>query len=209
MGNYVFNRNSLTALTVDAKKRTADEENKDLVSANPSLYSVHDFGFDVIPHYLREGRKVRMYDYTRNTPNQVKTTGYWRDVGTLDQFVEANLDLTGTHPPLRLENPGWPIVTFDESHGKQIVNAGDVTGSVLANGVSIGKKSRLDDCIVGYNTEVGDHGEMTETIFMGNNGTGRNVRINKGVVDKGVHIPDNTRIGIYHEEDVARRFTLS
>lgn len=210
MGNYVFNRAYLAkALRVDARKETAAEENKDLVRTNPNLYSLHDFGFDIIPFYLREGRNVKMYDYTKNKPDQITTTSYWRDVGTLDQFVEANLDLTGAHPLLVLENPGWPLVTFDESRGKSIIGAEYATGSILANGVSIGKRSRLEDCVVGYNTEVGEHGEMTKTIFMGNNVTGRNVRINNGVIDKGVRIPDNTRIGIYHDEDTARGFTLS
>lgn len=150
-----------------------------------------------------------MYDYTKNRPDQIVTTGYWRDVGTLDQFIEANMDLTGDRPALVLGNPGWPLVTFDESHGKPIEGAEYASGSILANGVSIEKKSRLERCIAGYNTEIGEHSEITETIFMGNNSTGRHVRINKGIIDRGVKIPDRTRIGIFHDEDVARGFTLS
>ena len=80
MGNYVFNRAYLAkALRVDARKETAAEENKDLVRTNPNLYSLHDFGFDIIPFYLREGRNVKMYDYTKNKPDQITTTSYWRD----------------------------------------------------------------------------------------------------------------------------------
>ena len=210
MGNYVFIRTSLvSALQHDAKKETVTDDNKELVRSNPGLYSLHDFGFDIIPFLLNEGRQIRMYDYTKNRPDQIATTGYWRDVGTLDQFVEANLDLTGSHPTLVLENEGWPLVTFDESHGKPIHGAEYATGSILANGVTIGKKSRLERCTAGYNTDIGDHGEMTESIFMGNNSTGKNVRINKGVIDRGVKIPDNTKIGISRDHDVERGFTMS
>lgn len=210
MGNYVFNAASLTrALCEDSRKTFVDQENRDLVKANPGLYTTHDFGFDVIPSLLDRNKRIMIYDYQSNRPDQIVTRGYWRDVGTLDQFIEANMDLTGSHPVLVLENPGWPLVTFDESNVHEIKGAEAATGSVLANGVVIDRNSSLNRCIVSYNTTIGRNADLTDTILMGGNVVGKNVRINRAVIDKKVIIPDGTKIGVLHEEDHSRGFTIS
>lgn len=210
MGNYVFNRSILVkALQEDAKKERVSDENKELVLANPDIYTLNDFGFNIIPAMRRQGKRIRLYDFQTNKPDEIVVTGYWRDVGSLDQFIESNMDLTGPNPRFVVDNPGWPVVTVDESNGKGIIGSEYARDSVLANGVEIDKKARLERCIISYNTLIGERSEISDSILMGHTTIGKNVRLKRAIVDRGILMPDKMRIGVFHDEDKARGFTIS
>lgn len=208
MGNYVFNRETLVgALSSDAKKFYVPPEQKETVAANPDSYTSGDFGFDIIPMLIRQGKRVKMYDFRNNHPDLVPTTGYWRDVGTLDQFVEANMDLTGIIPVLTLAFPGWPIITYDESHGKPIKGAESAIGCVLAKGVD--NRGHLRRSVVSYNSMIGRNSYVEDAILMGDNGVGNRVRIRNAVLDKGVKVRDGTVIDMSAAEAASRGFVMS
>lgn len=183
-GNYVFNRPVLTdMLEADAKKVCVPSVHKDLVLGDPDSYTSGDFGFNIIPMMLRQGKKIKMYNFKDNRPDMVPITGYWRDIGTLDQFVEANMDTTGSNPVLTLENPGWPLVTYDESHGKPTVGAELAVDSVLAKGVT--NRGHIRRSVVSYGAVIGEGADIEYSILMGKNVIGKGVKVRNAVLDKG------------------------
>jgi len=192
MGIYVFN----TQFLYEQLVRDADNTS-----------SSHDFGKDIIPSVIM---KYRVYAY----PFRKADTGvqaYWRDVGTVDAFWEANIELIGVTPELNLYDGAWPIWTyqaqlppakfiFDDKErrgmavdsmvsGGCIVSGAYVRHSLLFSDVYIQSYSKLVDCVVLPDVEVGEH-----------------CRLTKVVVDKGCRIPDGTVIGEDMEEDSKRYF---
>jgi len=209
MGNYVFDCRFLkNALIADQKKERVLGDNRELVGRNQNIYTLNDFGFNVIPQAIRDGKRIMLYDFRGNKPDEIPVVGYWRDVGTLDQFIEANMDLVGHAPNFVVDNSGWPIITFDEAHGKPIKGAEFAVDSALANGVHLAN-CLVERCVVSYNTSVGKKSEISDSILMGGSQIGQNVRLRKVVIDRGVHVPDNTRIGVLKDEDSARGFVFS
>lgn len=211
MGNYVFSRDELLGeLNANAKKIYT----KYMAGKDPNHYTSNDFGGDIIPAMLRAGKKIMAYDYRNNRIEGIRPDmwRYWRDIGTLDQYYEANMDLAGDNPALVLANPQWPIVTHDESGGKPTHFHGDVLYSIVANGGTIGGVS--ENSIVGYNVEIGSNSYVVHSILMGNIRVGKNVIIRNAVIDKGViHrpvvIPDGVQIGLNREHDKKMGFTIS
>ena len=198
MGNYVFDSKALQAELI----RDAAVED-----------SSHDFGKDIIPHLYPQG-KVFVYNFTTNTLPGEDHNAYWRDVGTIESYWEANMDLIKSTPPISLYNRKWPMHTYYPALPPANFRNGDSDTSVchirkclisdgcLITGALIKKSVLGFKCIVGKDTEI------HESVLLGDSTIGKNCKILKTIIDKDVKIADNVQIGVNLEED-KRRFTVS
>ena len=173
--------------------------------------SVHDFGRDIIPSLIDSHRLMAFPFEDENS----KAQAYWRDVGTVDAYYEANIELTGVDPLLNLYDYHWPIRTyqpnlpppkfvFNEDSGRRgaaydsiiapgaIISGGTVTGSILSNKVRIEEKAEVTGCILFRGVEVG-----------------KGAVLRKCIVDKYVRIPDGVEVGVDLERDRRRGFKVS
>jgi len=193
MGNYVFEpRTLMEALRADA----ADSN------------SSHDFGNDVLPALTRNGA-VYVYDFAQNRiPGSFlkEELGYWRDVGSIEAYYDANLDLKNVQPQLNLYNWKWPIMTasfndppvkfvFDEAHRRgEAVQSVVSPGCVLAGGY-------VKDSVLGRNVFLDAACEVHDSILLDNVYVGPGARIRRAVVDKNNHIDGGISIGYDPEAD--------
>ena len=200
MGNYVFDADVL----IDAVTRDNDREG-----------SRHDMGGDIVPAFVEEGRGY-VYDFKDNvipgaTP---RDQAYWRDVGTMDSYWDAHMDLVSIHPVFNLYNYDWPIYTdygpfppaklvhgamgkFGEAHNSAVspgvvISGATVTNSVLSPRCHIHSGTTIDDSVLLDGVEVG-----------------RNCVIKKAIIDKGVTVPEDTSIGVDHDHDRERGFMVT
>ncbi len=198
MGNYIFScRTLIQALETDA------------VNARSS----HDFGKDIIPAMIGE-KRVYCYDFAGNkVPGEKGPNTYWRDVGTLESYYDATMDLRDIVPAFNLYNRLWPIRTarFDDPPAKFVHDADNRTGRAINSMVSEG--SILSGCtvrnsVIGRNVKIHSFAEITDSIVFDNVEIGRNARVHRAIVDKNVKIPDGARIGLDHDLD-AKEFFVS
>ena len=200
MGNYVFTAETLIdAVSTDAKRRD----------------SRHDMGGDIITMMVERG-EASVYDFHSNVvPGSTeRDAGYWRDVGTLDAYYAASMDLVAVHPVFNLYNRNWPIFSwmgsqppakfvFDDEGRRgaafdsivspgAIVSGGTVRRSVLFSGVTVHSYADVQGAVLMDEVEVG-----------------RNAVVRNAIIDKSVKIPEGARIGVDREQDVARGFTVS
>lgn len=201
MGNYIFDKNVLL-------KALYEDE---LIST-----SSHDFGKDVIPMLLAEGKEIFVYNFATNTfPGMSKTeSGYWRDVGSIDAYWQANMDLLDSSPELNLYSREWPIRTFNYNYppAKFVWSEGDRVGMATNSMVSEGcivSGGGLSRCVLSPRVRVNSYSQISESILMENVDIGRHSRIKRAIIDKNVDIPPNTRIGFNREEDERRGFYVS
>jgi len=174
----------------------------------------HDFGKDLIP-LLYQKRKVFAYDFKRNKipgEENLQETGYWRDIGTIDSYYQANMDLRAVKPSFNLYNPYWPIKTtaytelppakfvFDE-HGRR----GVAIDSVVCEGTIV-SGGEIRNSVVGRNVFVHSYSEVNESIIMDNVEIGRHVRVKRTIIDKNVRVPEGTVIGYNLGEDRKKYF---
>ena len=194
MGIYIFN----TSFLVEQLIKDADAPN-----------SSHDFGHDVIPAVID---KYRVFAYPFRDVHSDRQS-YWRDVGTVDAFWEANLELIGITPELNLYDEEWPIWTyqeqlppakfvFDEEDRRGMAVDSMVSGGCIISGASI-RHSLLFSQVC-----VESHSRVDESVILPNVTIGQNCRIRKAVIDKGCTIAPGTVIGENPEED-AKRFYVS
>jgi glucose-1-phosphate adenylyltransferase len=192
MGNYIFSTSKL----IDALKK------------GKKLHDDLDFGKHVVPLMLDRGDKVFAYSFFDNQiPGMGPSErGYWKDVGTLDSYYEANMDLISVTPHLNLYNYSWPILTnqgnlppaktvFDDE-GRRGVNIDSlVCGGCITSGSAVRRS------ILGPGCRIHSYAEIDDSILFENVNVGRRARIRKAIIDEGVHIPEGMQIGIDHEED--------
>jgi len=194
MGIYIFNTELLFELLI----RDADTAD-----------SSHDFGKDIIPHAIGKYR-VLAYPFTiANSGIQ----SYWRDVGTVDAFWEANLELIGITPELNLYDDQWPIWTSQEQlpPAKFIFDDDKRRGMALDSMVSGGciiSGARVRHSLLFSNVTVDDYTKIDSSVVLPDVTIGKNCRIYHAVIDKGCEIPDGTIIGQDEEED-KKRFYIS
>ena len=201
MGNYIFNKNIL----LEALNR--DEEIKE---------SSHDFGKNVIPMLLKDGKKIYIYNFSDNSfPGMTDTErGYWRDVGSIDAYWQANMDLLAYDPELNLYSQDWPLRTFNYNYppAKFIWEEGERVGMATNSMVSEGcvvSGGGLSRCVLSPKVKVNSYSQISESILMENVEIGRHSKIKKAIIDKNVIVPPNTRICFNHEEDIKRGFHVS
>jgi glucose-1-phosphate adenylyltransferase len=176
--------------------------------------SSHDFGKDVIPSII-DNHLVRAF------PFRDKNTGdgrYWRDVGTLDAYFEANMDLIAVKPELNLYDDTWPLRTyqapypppkfvFAQSDGGQ-PRIGQALDSTVCNG-SIVSGGRVERSIISPDVRVNSWATVEDSILFEGVNIGRHARVRRAIVDKGVSIPEHMEIGFDLNRDVKRGFTVT
>lgn len=199
MGNYVFDAQALyQELERDAKLEHSD----------------HDFGKDIIPHLCDRG-EVLMYDFSRNQiPNDMGNQMYWRDVGTIDSYWKANMELLIKEPQLDLYNNQWPMRTYHPAMPPAQIRACRAgQQSVVRNSaISAGSEifgATIDHAVLGYDVEVQSGAEIFESVLIGSCHIGKNAVINRCVLDKHVYVADGVKIGVDPERDMQRGFTIS
>lgn len=197
MGIYIFSADYL----YDILARDA---------ADPA--SSHDFGRDVIPLVVREGHALAhpfSMSCVRDGPEQ---RPYWRDVGTIDAYWSANIDLTATVPELNLYDTTWPVWTYQEQlpPAKFVHNDGDRIGVAIESTVSGGCiiSGRLDRSLLFSQCRVHSYAQVTESVLLPAVQVGRRARLQRCVIDRGCIIPDDLVVGEDPVED-ARRFYRS
>lgn len=196
MGNYIFSRDLLAEeLEKDSRKDTA-----------------HDFGQTILPAMCRD-RNVFAYDFRENRiPRESESeSNYWRDVGTIDSYWEANMDLKGVYPTFNLYNRQWPIRTVsDLAPPAKFVQGptggmGEAINSLISEGCII-SGGLVKDCVIGRNIFVGNDAEVIDSILMDNVVVGDGVKISKAVIDKNVRIGPGLEIGFDLEKDRKKYF---
>jgi glucose-1-phosphate adenylyltransferase len=199
MGNYIF--------STDMLLRCVEEDQKDENSS-------HDFGKDILPRMVDKA-EIFAYDFMTNSiPGEPKNKlPYWRDVGTLDAFYDANMDIRAIDPELNLFNQQWPLLTasystpptkfaFDEDDRR-----GQAIDSVVAGGCII-SGATIRNSVVGRHVYVHSRADIDSSIIFDNCDIGRGCKIRRAILEKNVHIPPGTVIGYDLDED-RKHYTVS
>jgi glucose-1-phosphate adenylyltransferase len=175
--------------------------------------SRHDFGHNIIPAVIDTHR---VFAFPFRDENR-KQDAYWRDVGTLDAYYEANMDLVAVDPQLNMYDEHWPIRTYLPNYpppkfvfAEQGLNArrGQALDSIVCQG-SIISGGTVERSLLGTNTRVNSFAHVQDSILLDGVDIGRHARVRRAIIDKQVHIPPGTRVGFDAEEDRARGFTVS
>lgn len=195
MGIYVFSKEFLfRTLEVDAAIKN----------------SSHDFGKDIIPRCLQSGAQVFAYPFRDPTTEQ---TGYWRDVGTIDAYYEANMELLSVTPELNLYDETWPIWTYQSQlpPAKFVFDDNDRRGMAidsLVSGGCIVSGSVVRRCLLSNNVRIHSYGQLEDSVILPNSSIGRHCRLRKVVIDQHCEIPEGMTIGYDHKKD-AEHFYVS
>ncbi len=173
--------------------------------------SAHDFGRNIIPSIINSHRVVAFPFHDENS----KQDAYWKDVGTLDAYYEANIELTAVDPLLNLYDYHWPVRTdqpnlpppkfvFDEDAGRR----GEAHDSIIAAGTIIagGKVTRS---VLGPKCRIEEKAEVTDSILFGGVHIGKGAVIRRAIIDKNVFIPDGAKVGVDLAADKARGFEVT
>jgi len=172
--------------------------------------SRHDFGCDIIPSVIDSHR---IYAFPFMDENR-KTEAYWRDVGTLDAYYDANMDLVGVDPLLNLYDEEWPIYTYHPNFppAKFVFNEENRTGHALDSIVCPGtifSGGEARHSIIGNLVRINSYATIEDSIIFSRVNIGRNVKIRRAIIDKGVSIPSGMEIGFDHDLDRSRGFTIT
>jgi glucose-1-phosphate adenylyltransferase len=200
MGNYIFSTKKLIDVLLEGKRQHADL----------------DFGKHVIPMMLESGDRVFAYNFNDNvTPGmKAEERGYWKDVGTLDAYYEANMDLVKVSPQLNLYNYKWPILTNQGNlpPAKTVFDDDDRRGQNLDSyvcGGCITSGGTVRRSILGPLCRVNSYSLVEDSILFENVQVGRHAKIRRAIIDKNVVITDGTIIGYDHDVDRRRGYTVT
>jgi glucose-1-phosphate adenylyltransferase len=192
MGIYIFNTETLL------KALIADADDPD---------SKHDFGHNILPNMLGK-KKMVAYSFVDENKKQAL---YWRDVGTLDAYFEANMDLCSVSPIFNLYDNSWPIRTRVRQYppAKFVFGepgrSGMAVNSIITAGVIISGAS-VYNSILSQDVRVNSYSDVDTSIIFSHVNIGRHCRIRRAIIDRDVHIPENTVIGYDPVEDKRRYF---
>jgi glucose-1-phosphate adenylyltransferase len=196
MGVYVFETEALVrALAADARRDTR-----------------HDFGHDILPA-LVDTKKLYAYPFIDENKKQ---TAYWRDIGTLDSYYDASMDLVAVEPVFNLYDKNWPIRTMAQQlpPAKTVFAQEEPGGRLgivldsLVSGGAIVSGGRVERCILGPEVRVNSYAKVVDSVLMDGVDIGRHARVTKAIIDKDVRIPASFVVGEDPEED-KRRFTMT
>jgi glucose-1-phosphate adenylyltransferase len=188
MGIYCFNRDFL----IDTLIADAADTN-----------SSHDFGKDVIPKLIGKGR---VYSYNFRDENK-KEAKYWRDVGTIEAYYDANMDLVSVSPIFNLYDFDWPIRTYQQQYPPAkfvFAQEGRRMGIAIDSMVSMGcivSGGRVSNSILSHDVRINSYAEVESSILYSHVNIGRYSRIRRAIIDRAVRIPEGTQIGFDLEED--------
>ncbi|MDD5660393.1 MAG: glucose-1-phosphate adenylyltransferase [Candidatus Omnitrophica bacterium] len=195
MGIYVFNQSVLM---------------QELLEDARNITSSHDFGKDIIPQMIKKGMKIVAYNFR----NKDKEDEYWRDIGTIDAYYEANMELIQVNPTFNLYDQEWPLRTFQEQYPPvKTVHSGDkeegrvglVLDSIVSEGCVV-SGGRVQRSILSPNVRINSFSEVYDSILMESVNVGRYAKIKRAIIDKDVNIPQGIVIGFNLEEDKKRFF---
>jgi glucose-1-phosphate adenylyltransferase len=200
MGNYIFSTKKLIEVLQEGKKHHEDL----------------DFGKHVIPMMLANRDKVFAYNFNDNLiPGmRAEEKGYWKDVGTIESYYEANMDLIHVSPQLNLYNYKWPILTnqgnlppaktiFDQDERRGLNIDSYVCAGCVTSGGTV-KRS-----ILGPRCKVNSYSLVEDSILFENVTIGRSAKIKRAIIDKNISIPDGAEIGYDHDEDRRRGYRVT
>lgn len=200
MGNYVFDADAL----VESVTRDAQDEN-----------SSHDMGGNIVPYFVERG-EAGVYDFKDNdvAGSTDSDRDYWRDVGTLDAFYDAQMDLISVTPQFNLYNDQWPLLSSSPPlppakfvhgwHGR----VGHAVNSIVAPGVVI-SGATVENSVVSPGSRVHSWSTVSDSVLFDNVTIGRHALVRRAIIDKNVVIPEGARIGMDPEEDRARGFVVT
>jgi len=196
MGVYLFNTEAITSyLAADSREDTA-----------------HDFGKNILPQMIRDSR---VYAYNFKDLNQ-KEAKYWRDIGTIDAYWEANIDLIAVTPVFNLYDKDWPIMTYQgQNPPAKFVFAQEAEGgrlgvaldSIVCGGCIV-SGGRVQSSVLSPNVRVNSYADVRDSVILENVEIGRYCKIQRAIIDKDVKVPPKTVIG-YDREDDKKRFSVT
>ncbi len=190
MGNYVFTTEAL----VEVLKKDAQDEN-----------SAHDMGGSIMPVMVKQGT-AHVYDFKDNDVpgSEDRDRGYWRDVGTLDAYYDANMDLIAVHPVFNLYNAQWPIYTSElQLPPAKFVEGGLAQESIVSSGAIV-SGATVRQCVVSPNVRLNAGAYVEGSVLMDNVQIGRGAVVRRAILDKNVVVPDGAHIGVDLDADKAR-----
>lgn len=200
MGNYIFSKNKLIEVLKEGKKVHADL----------------DFGKHVIPMMVNKGNRVFAYNFIDNLIPGIKhdEKGYWKDVGTIDSYYEANMDLVKASPLLNLYNYKWPIITNQGNYppAKTVFDLEDRRGQNINSyvcGGCINSGGTVKHSIIGPRCKINSYSLVEDSIIFENVEISRYAKIKKAIIDENVKIPVGAEIGYNHEEDRRNGYTVT
>ena len=179
--------------------------------------STHDFGRDVIPSVIGTHRVFAYPFMDENLDEKGTKATYWRDVGTVDAYYEANMDLIAVDPQLNLYDQRWPIRTYQPdlpppkfvfAEKGPSARRGQALDSMVCAGCII-SGGQVERSILGPNVRINSYAQVEDSILFEGVNVGRHARIRRAIIDKGVHIPPHTEIGYDPELDLARGFVVT
>lgn len=195
MGNYIFSTDAL----VEALESDAADEN-----------ARHDMGGDIIPAFVGKG-DAQVYDFTKNiVPGATEEDqNYWRDVGTIDAFFDAHMDLVSVKPNFNLYNEDWQIFSHQRQlPGAKFVLRGTAEDSIVSAGCII-SGGDVDSSVLSPNVTVDKWSKVEQAILMENVHIGRNAVVRRAILDKNVVVERGAEVGVDPEADKARGFAVS
>ncbi|MCT1430539.1 glucose-1-phosphate adenylyltransferase [Brachybacterium muris] len=200
MGNYIFTADALVEAV------TKDAENDD---------AAHDMGGDIVPYFVQQDA-AGVYDFIHNdVPGSTdRDRDYWRDVGTLDAFYDAHMDLIAIHPVFNLYNEDWPTYTGHRTEPPvKFVHAGpgrmgSAVDSIISPGVVI-SGAQVSNSVVSPGVRMNSWSSVSDSVVMDGVSIGRHSQIHRAIIDKNVVIPPRTEIGLDAEQDRARGFVVT
>lgn len=200
MGNYIFDADALIE---------AVESDGELTTSN------HDMGGDIVPYFVGRG-EAGVYDMKRNdVPGSTdRDRAYWRDVGTIDSFFDAHMDLISTLPIFNLYNTDWPIhsQTVNSPPAKFVRDSVGRIGNAIDSIVSLGSVlsgTHLERSVVGPWALAGGGSTITDSVLFDYVRVGSGARIHRAILDKNVELAPGATVGVDRERDLARGFTVT
>ncbi len=195
MGNYVFSTDALVeALRLDAG----------------DVGSVHDMGGNIVPTLVAKG-VAGVYDFADNEVEGTteRERGYWRDVGTLDAYHEAHLDLVSIDPVFNLYNRHWPILTsHPQLPGAKFVQGGQAHESIVTHGCVIAGAT-VAHSVLSPGVHVRDGAQVSRSVLLDGAWVGVGAEVRDTILDKNAVVADGARVGVDKDADRARGFTVS